>query len=654
MINRIVIVALCLLGLASPEAREASAQPPSPARADTIGSPGLFRRLSFHPSYNSGYQVNRTSKSWDQKLEMSRTIGPLRLGNNWSIRQRRDEAQSNLRARTGLMDFKADYGLGSRRIWTIGLDGTFRRDSRLSRLNDQVENRSDLALATESRYPEHLMREHIPFLKNASLSTAANFGRGLDESVSRRSGRRDSTRTIALIEHYDASLTGDLRGVGFSASVTEDRRDGDSRTRQRDAQGRLTGETKDATSNRSRYLNGNLSWKPHTTLQSDLTGRWGKEINEYWDILANEGEGGRESKEGQDIGTDLTLAWSPAKDYSLSGNVRKSTARAGYALQSRDFTKVTTSGTIEGSAKLPPIAGPLKQTELRMAFGEDKAENALEDQADFEQVTRRMRVGVMRRLGQKFMLQLSQDISLLRFTYDGGTNDRDERRSVTDAVLNYRPSAIWSGFFSYNTSERISVSIPGEKAGNNNTNQTYKVTGQVTYTRGSMRIDQQYSVQADYTFYDTERSRDALIRTNGVQTTFSNPISSRIAVALSHEYQFRESGRYLQGTGGDPRTYDAQSQERRQVLSLSSNYTIAQAVRLEARQMFDRRENRTLSAIPGRPDRVSTSDRGEFSLRAELEKTFSDAFKVSGSFQKTMSLTEKDFWNVRASVERTF
>jgi len=41
-------------------------------------------------------------------------------------------------------------------------------------------------------------------------------------------------------------------------------------------------------------------------------------------------------------------------------------------------------------------------------------------------------------------------------------------------------------------------------------------------------------------------------------------------------------------------------------------------------------------------------------LRAELEKTFSDAFKVSGSFQKTMSLTEKDFWNVRASVERTF
>jgi hypothetical protein len=56
----------------------------------------------------------------------------------------------------------------------------------------------------------------------------------------------------------------------------------------------------------------------------------------------------------------------------------------------------------------------------------------------------------------------------------------------------------------------------------------------------------------------------------------------------------------------------------------------------------------------GVPRKIRESQRGEFSIRGELEQKFSNTFSLRASFQKTQSMTERGYWTVRASVQKGF
>ncbi len=214
----------------------------------------------------------------------------------------------------------------------------------------------------------------------------------------------------------------------------------------------------------------------------------------------------------------------------------------------------------------------------------------LEDGVDYRQANRRLRVAGNRKLGRKVSIALSEEVSLLQYFYEDGSNDRDERRVVTDGVVNYSPNTSFSGYFNLNLGARQAVNIPGTKAINNSSNKSYRVSTQLAYSRGQMRVEQVYTVQADYIFYPFQKSTDALVRTNSVLTTFSQTLGRRIGAGLSHEYQFTQSGRYVSSEAGANRTYSPATEETRQLLALSAGYPFG-ILRLEARQMFELRRS---------------------------------------------------------------
>ncbi len=630
--------------------RPAAAQGGGAGR-DTSQAGNILDRLDFHPTYQSSYSVNRTSRSWDQGLTVNRRLGNFDFNNSWSLGLRQDEAQNDLRSKRGSMKLNLDYDLRDLGGWTFGLDGDFRRDSQLSSFQDRIENKSNFGLETTSSLPEQILHSVLPFAREFSLSTGASLGYNEEQSINRRTSRIDSTMVSGLFQHYDLALAGNVRKkVRFTSTMSRDLRAGDSETRQRvSADGELIEEVKEKTENSSQRWEGSVEWKPVEKFRMNTMGRWIHEVNEYWDALANSSEGGQESKDGRDRNIQARLEWNPGPDMGLKGDLTRSDVEGDYSLQARDFNKHTTRGTMEGRLKLPVFLGPLQATELQASYTGDETESSLEGTADYKQLNRKLRTVLRRQLGSKVQISGTNEISLLRYLYVDRSNDRDEQRFFTDGVLIYNPSQKFNGLLNVNWGKRQTVNIPSAKATNNNTTETYKVSGEVGYKRGAIAVNQRYTVQADYTFYDFNETNNSIVRTNEVMTTFSDRIGTGLALQVQHQYQFRDSGKYVELYEGGPRSYTPTSEETRHMMTLSANYPLIKQLRIEGRQMFDRRQNRVVSS-----GRVTTRDRGEFSLRADFSHTFQSGMVVQASFQKTESTTEKNYWTVRAAMQRNF
>ncbi len=140
--------------------------------------------------------------------------------------------------------------------------------------------------------------------------------------MSRRSARRDSTWVNGLIQHYEAGLQGEVRGFTVNSNLTSDVRSGDSKTRQRDTAGLLVNNLVDKTrqpvaATRVRKCSGNRL----STLSATANTRWVHEINQYWDIQANNQLGGQESKDGRDVGSTGVIEWKPSESTRFRGEI---------------------------------------------------------------------------------------------------------------------------------------------------------------------------------------------------------------------------------------------------------------------------------------------------------------------------------------------
>ncbi len=85
------------------------------------------------------------------------------------------------------------------------------------------------------------------------------------------------------------------------------------------------------------------------------------------------------------------------------------------------------------------------------------------------------------------------------------------------------------------------------------------------------------------------------------------------------------------------------------MLALTTSYPIGSEIRIEARQTYDRRATRIVST-----GRINTTIRGELSLRGDMNHKFNKDFSLLASFQKTQSTSERNYWTVNASIQRSF
>lgn len=613
----------------------------------------LLDRINFHPVYDTSYSVNRTSRVWNNDLSFTRKIGVLSLSHSMSLRNNQDKAQNGLRGKTGSMTSSLDYETNSLGGWTFGLDSRINRSSQSSTVSGQADDKGDFGLKGETKIFNSAMQRALPMLRKFTLSTSSEAGYSSERSASRRSNSLDSTRVGGIFQSYNLGLSGAIRSLNVRTSYQSDRRLGDSHTRQFSrvqGQWNRVNEAKNTSNNRSRNLDGNLDWTPSQTFKGSANAHTHHEINQYWDALVRNAEGGTgaaESKDGKDSGGGALLDWNPNPNASLHGEISRQNLMADFAVQPRDFTKRSTDSKLEGRVKLPSLVGPLAGTELHSTYSSDNTRNELEETGNYRQKQRTLRTEVKRSFFGKVQITGTNEVSLFQYFYDDRQNDRDELRQLVDGVLLYTPSALWTGIFSATWSERSAVNIPAAKSSNNNTTQSYRVAGEVDYKIGPKSLSQKYSINADYTFYDFDEDKNSLVRSNDVLTDFSQTIFTNLAIGLQHHYRFRDSGQYIRSSG--KRVYIPSSKETQHQMTLWTSYPIGDILRIEARQMLDRRRNKILSN-----NKITTTTRGEFSLKANIQKDFGSDFHVSASFAKTESLTERNYWTVNAEVRRSF
>jgi hypothetical protein len=665
-----------LIGLLSLWIRLAAAQAEpnfqvqTPTPTDSLQDRRLLDRLDFHPSYGTSYSVNRTSRSWTNDFSLDRKISVLNLSHQMNLRNNEDKAQNGLQGKSGTMHTTLDYKTEGNGGWDIGLDSNIRRTSQFSSFRDQVDGNSDFGLTGSTDLVDAAMHRFLPFMKDFELGTSTAMGYSLERTTSRRQARLDSTKVGGIYRSYDISFGGKI-GSAFSmqTAATTDRRLGDSKTSlyKKAPGGDWTRDgdvLKDKSDDRSRKLSATVDWNPFATLKTNAQGHMQHDINQYWDPQAGQtggvGTGAAETKDGTDNGTTFQIDWNPSQTASLHGDMAIAKTMVDFAVQRRDFTKESRDGSVEGRVKLPSFTGPLGGTEIKTSYGGNSTTNLLQETGNYRQTQKTLKGELRRSMFTKLQLLVTQEITLSQYIYEKRDNERDEMRQRTDALLNYSPSPLWTGMFEVASSRRKTVNIPAAKSSNNNTTDSYKISGQVDYKRGTMSITQRYSIQADYTFYHFQTitngvatDNNSLLRLNDVLTTFGKSLGHSLMIGLEHQYQFRDSGRYLRISDGS-RAYVPSNKETRHSLTLTTSYPIGQILRIEARQLLDRRRSKTLNTGSGRPPTINTNTRGEFSLQANIEQQFGNDFRVSASFQKTESITEKDYWTVQAQVQRNF
>ncbi len=653
--GRTIPVVLCaftlFVGGALGETRSRSSTPAG------TGSQSLLDQWRFHPSYASEFEVVRTSQAWSQSLNLARRIGSaIDLQNSWTVSNRRDTAQNDLRQKRGKMTFRLDYELKKLGQWTVGLDGNFTRDSRLSSFRDAVENRANLGLAMSSKLFQNWMRELRP-LKEFNLSTSASLGFNRENLSNRQSTLQDTTLVDGLFRGIDVALNRKTTKIKFDAKVSSSQRSGDSETSRYSADSELLNRIQDRSENSRTLWDGKLQWIPTETFESTASNRRISELNRYYDTQANDRQGGQETKDGLNRETRFQSEWTPSDSLELMADFKLLNLDTDFELQKRDSKKQTKDGSLNLKVILPSLTGKLAGTELEALYDGEETSSRQEQTTHYEQRKRKLRFSLRRGMGRKLIVTATEEISLQQYIYVDRSNDRDERRLFLDGALNYRPSMAFNGIFSVTWNEFEQISIPAKKSANSSTRQTYKVSGDLTYQRGLLTVGQRYTVQADYTFFDFNEDNNTLLRTNSVMTTARTRILPHTMLSLKHQYEHKDKGSYVRDSLEDPRSYAPTSEENRHVLTLGAVYTIQTAtsnprkgsMTVDARQLFDRRQRGAIGSI-----HTVTTDRSELSIRANFEKEISDDFKIRMDFTKTESSLEKNYWRGSARIERRF
>ncbi len=620
-----------------------------PAKPDSVRE-RVLDRIDFHPSYDSNYSVNRTSRVWTNSLSFDRKFGLLDLNHSLSLRNNEDKAQNGLRGKAGSMATSLDYSIAGMGGWSFGLDSHVDRSSQSSLVSGQADSKTQLGFKTDTKVLDGALKRAFPALAAFTLSTTSEIGYSLEESSSRRSNNLDSTRVGGTYQTYNVGFGGTVHSIDLKTAFESDRRLGDSHTRSLTRSGGtwvFDNEEKDTSDNRTRNLDGSLTWAPSKTLKSNFTAHAHHEINQYWDPLARNNAGAAESKDGHDNGGGAMLDWTPNEEDTFHAEFDRSTVMANYLVQPRDFSKRDTNTKLEGRLKLPKKVGFLAGTELHSTYSSENTRNEVQQTANYRQKQRTLRNEIRRSLLSKLQLTGTNETSIYQYFYDDHSNDRDELRQLLDGVLIYSPTALWTGTFNATWSGRKAVSIPSDKASNNNTTQSYTVAGEVDYKAGPKSISQKYSIEADYTYFDFNSSNNNLVRSNEVQTSYDDRIGENLSMGLQHIYQFRDSGQYVDSPSG--RVYIPSTKETRHQLTLYTSYPIGTLLKIDASQMLDRRRTRAVST-----NHITTTLRGEFSLRVSMDTDIEKDFHISANFGKTQSITEKNYWTINAEVRRNF
>ncbi|MGQ9603378.1 MAG: hypothetical protein ACUVUU_04120 [bacterium] len=187
-------------------------------------------------------------------------------------------------------------------------------------------------------------------------------------------------------------------------------------------------------------------------------------------------------------------------------------------------------------------------------------------------------------LGSKANLALSGISSLSSIFYDDkekNPKDRDRLSNSVTMVLNYGPTEKIATRLGYDYSGEKLIYVKSASSGSNRTTRKHRLSGSYTVKRFlGMRFSQDYDINAIYTDYHFDPSKNNLIRNSNVRTQINFQLTDGLGLNLSHNYKFQDQGSYRKEDG--KKRYSRSSESEWHSIDIGLQYRLGEKVKFSA------------------------------------------------------------------------
>jgi hypothetical protein len=604
----------------------------------------ILSQWGITPQYESVYEVKRKETVWEQTLGIGRprpTWGGLsNLDSGLHILAREDKARNNFVESDNTVDMKAER---DGRFGKLTIAGVSHKNWREDDYSLTVRNADNLTLS--HNLPLLSGGEARPAVPQVDLTLGGGWLQEKDVRENRRGGRASDSRTwatgwesdLGMNTRYAPSATFTMTGgANWSGAVQN------SRSRIAEAERDTTLDATDYT--RSIGFNTETEWTRLAFLKVNLKASYARNYAQYYQASVE----AQETKLSHTRMTALTLGGDLSPALSYDALLESDLDQYDYALERSDRLASSNSADMGmqydlglpllRGAKLSARAGAISRRTSR----ENTAAYDTREKSAEAEIQKTLREGLI--LAGKVETQLTQDF------YDDHKLDRDRLRTVSSAFVTYEPSDRLRARGGYTTNQTETVNIAGARSPQNQTDQEYRVTAdyQATLVRG-IAIQQNFQISANYTYFVFNEDKNKLTRSNRVTTKIDIPIWPSTRLYLEHIFNTSDTGAYVYATEGGGRVYRRSSDTLRQYLQAVLSYQIGGMIVLRATPTIDINSRRDLATA-----RVTPREKRTFTSEVALERELGIGIHVSASFARTSSSQEDDYWNINATVAKTF
>ncbi|MBM3316309.1 MAG: hypothetical protein FJY75_00510 [Candidatus Eisenbacteria bacterium] len=600
------------------------------------GAQGLMAGWGIAPRYESLFEVRRRETRWDQTLKVDRSDPRLAdLSGSLRIASRQDEARNDFEESDNVFRLEGgrETGLGR-----LTLQGQTQRNWREDKYSLTVRDNDQLRLS-----------QLVPLLSGPGTQVSLSGGGGwLQErqvSENRRGNRTTRNDTESSGWQGDLGLTTRweprqaLRVTGTAGW------DG----ARQPALTRVTEEGVDsllATSDRSRTLTlrSDAEWTGWTALKLNLQARYTNDLSRFYQASVQTQETKRSLKRG------LTLALGGDPLSGIGYEVQLSTDQDDYDYEVQRNDRLAAADALRMRTHYALGLPLLRGSTLTAGARASNRRAARENTTAYDTRERGVEAGLTRPLGTRLELAASIENELQQDFYDDGKLDRDRLRLESSLGLTYRPSPRLLARGSYTARQSEIINIRRQRATQNQINEDYRITADYqALLPAAISIRQSFQVSADYTYFVFDEEQNKLTRTNRVTSKLTVPLWTESLIYLEHIYNRSDTGAYVYSPRDGGRAYGRASASLRQYLKAEVKTVLAGLLRLRAEEVVDINTRRDLARGV-----TTRRDKRTFTGEAGIERIFSNGMRVNATFAHTMSTQEDDFWNIQATLVKTF
>ncbi len=607
------------------------------------GAPGkeasLLDRYRIHPSYDTGYDVNRDQKTWRQKLALDRRLLLTDFKGQVEVLARTDERRNDLDQNQRKLSLNAERRY---RLLRLYARGTLDRDRVDQTISSRHVGRDNLTLGAEATL----------FSRGAaSLKLKADGGLvDTDEiNIRRRSVGYIADSTQASGVRGGAGMSGSYASgstLKFSGDVAFEGARKQSKSYHTET-GLTSVATRQSATDRDEQITYNYTgeWTRFEEAKVQTRGAFADGSTQFYQASLQ----GQETKVTQrrDFSLLVDGQVTPTLHYGL--NLTHKLSLLDYELDRRDRRTRDSDLNLEAGytlAHLPILSG----SEILWAFAVGEGEVEVENANDYRTERAQMSGEVNRPLGTKLALTARGEIQLTQDFYDDPVLDQDVLIERFNVSGRYTPSDRFRSTINYRIDTRETILISSEVSAGNQLQEDYAIVADyAAQLPAAIQIKQSFQVQASYQTFVYSQEKNSLARTNRVVTALDIPFWTRTLAQFRHDFLKTDSGAYIYSAAGGGRAYARGIERVQQKLQVTVKHDLTREIYVKTDERYEITYSETVAT--GAQNRI---DKLNFTWEVGFQKQFPSGFKVSAVAARTASTQEDSYWNIRADAGMKF